>query len=741
MKAPTSTAMTLSLISSGAAQRLFAMLAAAAAMVAVLEAVSGVSRPFDSWGSLVMGLVFCTLALAVRSERLGVITAQRVGVFALALYTLSSLQQAWFAGAGVAVDPYVVASTSAWLLLLNVLFFLCLPRAWAAAAAIAVAGVAALYPWWSTAPADHGLRVLALNVLLAQGVLCAVLHGVAAQVLRLASVGRLAGLDVQVQPIQSVNQLVSSREAALRRLLRQSEQAHRTASLREAELRTMLDAFPGVVLRIESNGVLSYCNERAAALLGTASAELEGRHASTLLGDEGYDRHGTRSLQIQASGLPVSFETSFRHPDGSTRELLMTQFCVTAGALERSTSYQIGVDIGERKRAEVALQQAKADAERANRAKSRFMSSMSHELRTPLNAVLGLAQMMRVQGRQSDEQQQLHLRTIADAGRDLLSLVDETLDLSRLDAGDMRVSCRPVNLAEMVAVVRSSVAAMAQAQGVTLAPAPSARELWVQADPVRMRQVLLNLLSNAIKYNRRGGGVAVRLVRRGTDAQLVVQDTGLGMTPEQQAQLFQPYNRLGAERSGVPGTGIGLSIAHGLVALMGGRVDVRSQPGVGSEFMVWLPLVDAPAAPALLPAPTDFGALDEEPGLQGSVLYVEDNEVNVLVFEACLARRPGVKLHVARNGAEALALLARERVDLVVLDLNLPDQSGLDLADALRQRDSTAEVPLVLLTADATTQTAQRAHAHGIQRVWHKPFDAARLLRDVDELLKVAVAA
>jgi PAS domain S-box-containing protein len=741
MKTSTVPAMNLSLISAGAAPRLFAMLAVAAAMVALLEAASGVARPFDIWRCLALGLVFCALALAVHGERLGVIAAQRVGVFAFALYTLSSLQQAWFADTAVPVDPYAVASTSAWLLLLNVLLFLCVPRAWAAAAAMALAGLAALVPWWSTASADPGLRVLALNVLLAQGVLCAVLYGVATQVLRLANLGRAAGLDGSAPTVQSVNQLVFSREAALSRLLRQSERAHRTASLREAELRTMLDAFPGVVLRIESNGVLSYCNERAAALLGTASAELEGRHASALLRDEGYERHSARNLQIQASGLPLSFETSFRHPDGTLSELLMTQFCVATGASERSTSYQIGVDIGERKRAEAALQQAKADAERANWAKSRFMSSMSHELRTPLNAVLGLAQMMRVQGPQSSAQQQLHLRTIADAGKDLLALVDETLDLSRIDAGDMRVSCQPFNLAEMVAVVRSSVAAMAQAQGVTLAPAPSARDLWVRADPMRTRQVLLNLLSNAIKYNRRGGGVAVRLVRRGGDAQLVVQDTGLGMTPAQQAQLFQPFNRLGAERGGVPGTGIGLSIAHGLVALMGGRMDVRSQPGVGSEFMVWLPLADAPVEPASLPAPSDFGALDEEPGLQGSLLYVEDNEVNVLVFQACLARRPGVRLHVARSGAEALALAARERVDLVVLDLNLPDQSGLELAHALRRCERTADVPLVLLTADATLQTAQRAHAHGIRRVWHKPFDAARLLRDVDELLKVAVAA
>ena len=741
MKVAPSPVVYLTIISPRAVQGLFAMLSLTAALVALLEAGSGMARPFDTWGCLAMGLWFAALALSVRFQWLGVIRAQRLGVAAMALYLISSLQQVWFGAAGAVVDPYTVASTSCWMLFVNVAMFLCLPRNRAATAALALAGLAALFPWLPTAQADPGMRVLALTVFLAQAALTAVLYGVALQVGRLAGMGRIAAGDAGADPVQSVAQLVSRREAGLRQLLRQSEQAHRLASQREAELRTMLDAFPGVVMRIASDGSLSYCNERAAALVDLPATTLEGQHASTLLGDAGYQLSCARSLQIQANGLPTSFETSFQHPDGTLRELLMTQFVVAGGAPGGTASYQIGVDIGERKRAEAALTQAKADAESANRAKSRFMSSMSHELRTPLNAVLGLAQMLRFTsvyteaGHEADAQQQLHLRAIADAGKDLLALVDETLDLSRMDAGDMRVSCQPVNLVELVCAALSSVAAMAAAQGVTLAPAPRVRYLWVLADPVRLRQVLLNLLSNAIKYNRRGGGVAVRVAKRGRDAHFVVQDTGLGMTVEQQAQLFQPFNRLGAERGGVPGTGIGLSIAHGLVGLMQGRMDVRSQPAVGSEFTVWLPLAQAPAEVAAATVPTGFGPLDEDPGVHGTLLYVEDNEVNILVFEACMARRPGVKLHLARDGAQALDLVTRERVDLVVLDLNLPDQSGLVLAETLRLCEATAEVPLVLLTADATPQTAQRAHVHGIQHVWHKPFDAARLLRDVDQLL------
>ncbi len=737
--------MKLTLISVTAAQGLFGLLSATSlllASLAALDAHGGFALSVDAWGCVLAGLVFAMLAFAVRAGRLGVIAAQRLGVAALSVFLLSSLHQVWSGIAGTPGDVLAVASTSVWLLLLGVWMFVCMPRHWAAAATMGLAGLAAAFPWLSAAPVDPALRMLALQVLLAHAVLCAVLYGLAIQVLRLASVGRLAELGVQgaQEPVQSIEQFVSLREAGLRRLLRQAEQAHQLASQREAELRTMLDAFPGVVLRIENSGTMSYCNERAAALLGLSAADLEGRHARTLLGEDGYLKTCSRNLQIQASGLPASFEFVVSHPHGSTHELLMTQFVVAAGAPGGTASYQIGVDIGERKRAEAALSRAKADAERANQAKSRVMSSISHELRTPLNAVLGLAQMLRVQAAPVDSgQQRLHLEAIADAGKDLLALVDETLDLSRIDAGDMRVDCRPVNLGDLVHVVLGSMAALAAEQGVSLARPPSARGLWVQADPVRLRQVLLNLLSNAIKYNRRGGGVAVRVVRRGTDVQLVVQDTGVGMTLQQQAQLFQPFNRLGAEHSGVPGTGIGLSIAHGLVGLMKGRLDVRSQPGVGTEFLVWLPAVEAPPLPRE-PVRSAYSALDEAPGLHGTVLYVEDNEVNVVVFEACLARRPNVKLHVARTGAEALALVAREAVDLVVLDLNLPDQNGLDLADALRQHHPAAQVPLVLLTADATAATARRARAHGIDRIWHKPFDAARLLCELDELLKLPEA-
>jgi PAS domain S-box-containing protein len=757
MTASPQTPFQLALLGREAVLKMLGWLAVWVLALGALDAYRDVLPGVAPGASLLLGTTFALLAWALAVDQLGLLAAQRLGVVAAAVFVLGGIGSDGAAHDATA-SSLVLFTKALWLVPLTVWMFICIPRGRAAAASLALATAVATALWAAAPTASPGLHSLALQGWAVMALLCGLLYTVAGQVRRLAAGGGTgpwgqlrdrgdlgaapsASAQADAQAVRSVDQLVWRREAALRRLQRQSEQALNRAAQREAELRTMLDAFPGVALRVEGNGTISYCNPRAAALLGLQAPTLEGQHARILLGEKGYQECCSRNLHLRAGGAPLSFEMVVKCPQGTLHELLMTQFLVATEPSGGHAAYQLGVDIGERKRAEAALAQAKSEAERANRAKSRVMSTISHELRTPLNAVLGLTQMLRAPGAQSDAQQQLHLQAIAEAGKDLLALVNETLDLSRIDAGDMRVSCEPVNLADVVRAVLGSLAPLAAEQGVTLAPAPSLRQLWVHADPVRLRQVLLNLLSNAIKYNRRGGGVAVRLVRRGTDAHLVVQDTGQGLTLEQQAQLFQPFNRLGAQHTGVPGTGIGLSIAHGLVALMKGRMDVRSQPGVGSEFMVWLPALDVQPQAGVQRPVHSLRVLEEDFSLHGRVLYVEDNEVNVLVFQACLARRPNVALRVARNGAEALAILAREAVDLVVLDLNLPDQSGLQLADALRQQGLLPQVPMVLLTADATSQTAHRALAHGIHCIWHKPFDAARLLSDVDAMLRETATA
>jgi CheY-like chemotaxis protein len=400
--------------------------------------------------------------------------------------------------------------------------------------------------------------------------------------------------------------------------------------------------------------------------------------------------------------------------------------------------YAIGIDISERKRAEQAQAQAVAAAERANRAKSEFLSHMSHELRTPLNGVLGFAQLLRASVTGLGPRERDWLRTIEHSSRHLAALVDDVLDHSRIEAGEMRVQRDVIDLAALAGEVRKTVQASARDRGITLRLAGGPGPLHAWGDSLRARQVLLNLAGNAVKYNRRGGQVEIGLQAGDGCVRVSVTDDGPGLSADQLAQLFKPYERLGAERGHVQGTGIGLSIARRLAQLMDGDIVVQSEPGRGSRFTLWLPAAAAQGGDAD-PATTDFGALAASDRAAGyRVLYAEDNEVNRLVFEACLARRPGIELHLAHDGREALALAGSLGFDLVVLDLNLPDVDGLSLARALQAQPAQRDARLALLTADAAPETVKAARACGISRVWRKPFDAADLLAQIDDALEPA---
>jgi signal transduction histidine kinase/ActR/RegA family two-component response regulator len=386
-----------------------------------------------------------------------------------------------------------------------------------------------------------------------------------------------------------------------------------------------------------------------------------------------------------------------------------------------------------------ATSAARERAEQASLAKSQFLARMSHELRTPLNAVLGLSQLLRSELAEGRKVSTQHLGTIEEAGRHLLALIDDTLDLARIEAGQMNVRNAPLRLAPVISGAALACRADADRAGVRLSMQVDAAEgdaLHAVGDAVRVRQVLINLISNAIKYNRRGGSVEVTALTRGADAACVrVSDDGPGLTEAQLAQLFEPYNRLGAEQGGVSGTGIGLSIAKRLAQLMDGAIEVRSTPGRGSAFTLVLPRAQPDSGfSATQPAPQDALA-ESEVGHGATLLYVEDNEVNIIVFEACLARRPGIRLLVARDADQAMALARANTIDLAVLDLNLPDTNGLALYRMLRQMPQHRSLSAALLTADALPATAEAARRVGIERVWTKPLDPAALLAEIDDVL------
>jgi signal transduction histidine kinase len=382
------------------------------------------------------------------------------------------------------------------------------------------------------------------------------------------------------------------------------------------------------------------------------------------------------------------------------------------------------------------LEAARAVADAANRSKSEFLSRMSHELRTPLNAVLGFAQVLEFDAR-SDEDRDA-VTHIIKGGNHLLQLINEVLDISRIETGDLTLSPEAVLVGDLVADVLDLVRPIAAQQSVHLLGdrAVSCAE-FVFADRQRLKQVLLNLLSNAVKYNRRGGTVAVSWEHPSpTRLRISVTDTGPGIPAEQMGLLFVPFERLGAERTTVEGTGIGLAISQRLADAMGGSLHVESVVGRGSTFSVELPSVEGPVERY---ERLNGGVVDEEAPAQPSgrhtVLYIEDNLANLKLVERLLAQRSDVEVIPSMQGRLGLELAREHDPALILLDLHLPDVSGDEVLQQLRDDPATASIPVVIISADATQGQVQRLLAAGAIAYLTKPFDVRELLSILDGVL------
>lgn len=396
-------------------------------------------------------------------------------------------------------------------------------------------------------------------------------------------------------------------------------------------------------------------------------------------------------------------------------------------------------DIGEQLKAEAA-QQARAEAEAASRQKTEFLSRMSHELRTPLNAVLGFAQLMQSDAAEPlSARQQARVAHVRAAGWHLLALINDVLDLSRVESGRLAFESGEVALTDVVDEARLLCEEQARRLGVAVTwHGVDSAGMSVVGDATRVRQVVINLLSNAIKYNRPDGGeVHLRAYVDGSTCVLQIQDTGEGMSPEQLAHLYEPFNRLGCERSGVDGTGIGLVLARQLVLGMGGELSISSELGVGTLACVALPRASplATAGPAFdlsAAAPLDGTSV----GPQGVVLYIEDNQVNALIVEQLLTRWPEVRCVHADTGKVGIDLAQRLKPDLVLLDMRLPDIDGIAVLEALRSDASTAGLRVVVLSADAMPEERARAASAGAEAYWTKPLDFAQFGLDVERILR-----
>jgi signal transduction histidine kinase/response regulator RpfG family c-di-GMP phosphodiesterase len=555
-----------------------------------------------------------------------------------------------------------------------------------------------------------------------------------------------ANLKVTVLKAATYSKEVSQRKKAAeivaeqQKALARSEAAYRQQT---KILRSVLDSMGDGVLVTDDSGDMVLLNPAAEQMVGRGAA---GTHQSQWVERFGIFVPGT-DIPYPADKLPLSRAMRGETADGI--ELYIRNPQKPAGMFvsvnirplkDDSGNIKGGVavvrDVTLTKVTEDVLRQAKEEAERANRAKSEFLSRMSHELRTPLNSILGFAQLLGLADLAA--QQQSNVQQILKGGYHLLELINEVLDLARIEAGRLSMSPEPVQIKDAVKEAVDLVRPIASLQNVTLSVDLSTYgDRYVQADRQRLKQVLLNLLSNAIKFNRSNGLVVLRCEEtRDHCLRMEVADTGFGIDEEGLKKIFTPFERLGADRNAVGGTGLGLALSRRMVEAMGGSIGVESTVGVGSRFHFDLSLLEHDAEPRVDRGFKDgLTALGQAASYQGTILYIEDNLSNIRLVEQILERYPGVRLLQALQGKLGLDLANAHTPDWILLDLHLPDMRGEEVLTALRQEPRTQEIPVSVLSADATPGQINRLLAAGAREYLTKPLDVRQIIALLEDTL------
>jgi PAS domain S-box-containing protein len=511
--------------------------------------------------------------------------------------------------------------------------------------------------------------------------------------------------------------------------------------------RSLIESNIDALMTTDPQGIITDVNKQMEALTGCTRDELIGAPFKNYFTDP---ERAEAAIKLMLSEKKVTnYELTARSRDG--KETVVSYNATTFYDRDRRLQgvFAAARDVTERKRLDQVLQEknvelesAKFVAEKANLAKSIFLSKMSHELRTPLNAILGFSQLLAAGPPAPTDTQVVRITQITKAGWYLLELINEILDLAVIESGKLSLSREAVSLAEVMFECQAMIEPQAQKHDIYINYLPFDHSWFANADRTRVKQILINLLSNAVKYNREHGTVVVECTVTPERMRISIKDSGAGLPPEKLVQLFQPFNRLGQETGGEEGTGIGLVVTKQLVELMGGTIGVKSTVGVGSEFWIELirdvtPQIDITpqlAAENILPA--QFASHNQEDGVQHTLLYVEDNPANLMLVEQIMAGHPHIRMLSARDGNLGIALARAHLPDVILMDINLPGISGIEALHILREDPETAHIPIIALSANAMPFDIEKGLEVGFFRYLTKPIKVTELMIALNEALQ-----
>jgi PAS domain S-box-containing protein len=544
-------------------------------------------------------------------------------------------------------------------------------------------------------------------------------------------------------------QKINSEDAALVRIALTNITERKTAEAERDRLLKIIEDSPDFIGTMDLQNHSLYCNITARRMLGLADD-------ADMSSIEIKDVHPAWGVEkLLGEGIPTALKVGVWQGDNailkkdgqliSVSQVIRLHCDVSGNPQFLSTNMR---DITESKRLEqllvdniTKLEVAKAVAEKANLAKSDFISSMSHELRTPLNAILGFSQLLEASMPPPAPNQVLKIQQIAKAGWYLLELINEILDLAVIESGKLALSPEPQSLANIMLECQTMFEPLALKRDIHINFLPVDSSLFVHADRIRLKQVLTNLISNAIKYNREHGTVEVMCaVKTGERIRISIKDSGVGLTPEKLAQLFQPFNRLGQEGGSVEGTGIGLVVTRRLVDLMEGAIGVESIVGIGSEFWIELMRDD-------IPEPIAKNAMSEafleqvrchENKARRTLLYVEDNPANLMLVEQIMLEHPHISMFSARDGNHGVALARAHRPDVILMDVNLPGISGIEAMNILHKDQATMHIPIIALSANAMLQDIETGKKAGFFCYLTKPIKIIEFMEALNNALVFA---